>query len=403
MKRIGLALFIVLALSAAIVAWKFANASSKVSVHKISRGSFEDQVTTNGKVEPMNWASARAEREGLVIQVPVSKGQRVNKGDALAVLDSKESQADLAAASARMDEASAAIQLLETGGRKREQVEIEQGLKQRKAELSQIQKDLAIAERLAARNAGTAEEARLLRDKRETVQLQMEALEARRPTLVAAADLAAARARLREATSAAEIARHRIQLSTIRSSISGVVYQLEAKPGTFLTPGSLVASVGYLDSLKVLVFVDEPELGRIRKDMPVTITWDAIEGKRWAGIIDKIPTQIVPLGSRQVGEVECRIENRDGDLLPGTNVNAIIQTRKQDSVLLLPKEAIRLRETKSGVYLVQNGQLTWRKIDLGAGNVTNSIVLSGLSEGDLVALGPESSLKEGAKVEIDKP
>jgi len=403
MKRIGLALFMVLALSAAIVAWKFANASSKVSVHKISRGSFEDQVTTNGKVEPMNWASARAEREGLVIQVPVSKGQRVNKGDALAVLDSKESQADLAAASARMDEASAAIQLLETGGRKREQVEIEQGLKQRKAELSQIQKDLAIAERLAARNAGTAEEARLLRDKRETVQLQMEALEARRPTLVAAADLAAARARLREATSAAEIARHRIQLSTIRSSISGVVYQLEAKPGTFLTPGSLVASVGYLDSLKVLVFVDEPELGRIRKDMPVTITWDAIEGKRWAGIIDKIPTQIVPLGSRQVGEVECRIENRDGDLLPGTNVNAIIQTRKQDSVLLLPKEAIRLRETKSGVYLVQNGQLTWRTIDLGAGNVTNSIVLSGLSEGDLVALGPESSLKEGAKVEIDKP
>jgi multidrug efflux pump subunit AcrA (membrane-fusion protein) len=87
----------------------------------------------------------------------------------------------------------------------------------------------------------------------------------------------------------------------------------------------------------------------------------------------------------------------------GTNVNAFIQTRKQDSVLLLPKEAIRNRDGASGVYLVENGILVWRKVELGSGNVTSTIALSGIKEGDQVALGPETNLKAGTTVEIAKP
>ena len=96
------------------------------------------------------------------------------------------------------------------------------------------------------------------------------------------------------------------------------------------------------------------------------------------------------------------IENRDGDLLPGTNVNATIQTRKQDSVLLVPKEAIRNREGTQGVFIVENNVLAWRAVELGPGNVTSSIIVSGLKEGDTVALGPESALKAGAKIEAAK-
>jgi HlyD family secretion protein len=144
-------------------------------------------------------------------------------------------------------------------------------------------------------------------------------------------------------------------------------------------------------------------LGKIQKGMPVSITWDAMEGRKWSGTLDKIPTQIVPLGTRQVGEVECLIENPENHLLPGTNINASIQTRKQDAVMLVPKEAIRNRDGSSGVYVIESGTLAWRKIELGNGNPTSSIVLSGLKEGDLVALGPETVLKAGSKVEIAKP
>jgi HlyD family secretion protein len=398
MRRIGLALALIAVVAAALVAWRFSNETPAVPVHRIAKGVFEDQVTTNGRVEPSEWASARAEREGLVISVPVAKGQRVAKGAVLAVLDTREAQADLDTANARIEEAKATIQLLEGGGRKREIVEIEQGVRQRRAEVAQTQKDLAVAERLLSRNAGTSEEVRQLKDKLELLNLQIAGLEARRPTLVAPVDLSSAQARLREANAAASLARRRMELSTVRSPLAGVVYQLDAKPGVYLTPGVLVANVGNIDLLKVMVYVDEPELGRVRKDMPVSITWDAMEGKRWEGTIEKIPTQIVPLGTRQVGELECRIENRDQSLLPGTNVNAFIQTRKLESVLLAPKEAIRTPDGATGVYLIENGTLTWRKIETGPGSVSSTVVLSGLKAGDLVALGPETQLKPGAKV-----
>lgn len=400
MKRFGLPLLALLLIVLALVAWRWTSETPRIPVYRIVRGSYEDQVTTNGRVEPSEWASARAEREGLVVAVPVVKGQRVAKGATLARLDSRDAQSDLASANARIEEAKATMDLLESGGRKRELVEIEQSIRQRGAEKSQTEKDLATAERLAARNAGTKEEVKTLRDKLELISLQVAALEARRPTLVAAADIVSARTRLREAQSAAELAKRRIELGDIRSPANGVVYQLDVKLGAYLTPGILVANVGKLEMLKVLVYVDEPELGRIRKDMPVSISWDALEGKRWSGRIDKIPTQIVPLGTRQVGEVECMIENRDGDLLPGTNVNATIQTRKQDSVLLVAKEAIRIREGVQGVFIVENNILAWRKVELGSGNVTSAIVVSGLKEGDIVALGPEAGLKAGAKIEV---
>ena len=395
MKRVGL-LALGLLIIIVVVGWRFSSEIPHIPTHRMARGTFEDQLTTNGRLEPSVWASARAEREGLLLTVPVVRGQHVAKGAPLAILDAKDAQAELASATARIDEATATIQTLKSGGRRRDLVEIEESLKQRRAEKSQAEKDLAVAERLVARNAGTLDEVRSLKDKIELIQIQISGLDARRPALVGEAELSSSRARLREAQSAAELARRRIELSTVRSPADGVVYQLDAKVGAYVSPGALIANVGQVDTLKVLVFVDEPELGRVSKGMPVTITWDALEGKLWTGKIERIPTQIVALGTRQVGEVECRIDNPGATLLPGTNVNVIVQIRKQEGVLLVPKEAVRTRDGV-GVFILENETLAWRKVEVTGGNIRSSIVVSGLKEGDVVALGPEAVLKPGAK------
>jgi hypothetical protein len=51
------------------------------------------------------------------------------------------------------------------------------------------------------------------------------------------------------------------------------------------------------------------------------------------------------------------------------------------------------------VYLLQGDRVVWRKIGLGVSSYTKSQVLSGLSQGDAVALPSEKPLKNGAKVE----
>ncbi len=403
MKRIAWGLIPLLLVGLAIGLWFWGNEATTVPAVRVNQSSFEDQVTTNGKLEPLQWASARAEREGLVTSVPVQLGQQVEAGSVLAVMDTRQAKLDLASAQARIEEAQAALSMLQGGGRQKEIVEIEQNLRQRNLEVSQAEKDLAVTERLIARNAATAFEATQIRDRIATLRLQAQALEARKPVIVAAADVAAARARLREAQSAAEQARRAIELGTVRSPVRGVVYQLDARIGTYLTPGASVASIGQVETLKVLVYVDEPELGRVAKSMPVTISWDALEGRSWTGVVEKTPTQIVPLGTRQVGEVECRIDNEKGDLVPGTNVNVRILTRKQDAVLLVPKEAVRQRNGSTGVFVIEDNVLVWRPVELAQGNVTSVVVRSGLKQGELIALGPESNLKPGAKVTANLP
>ncbi len=97
-----------------------------------------------------------------------------------------------------------------------------------------------------------------------------------------------------------------------------------------------------------LSYVDEPDLGRVRREQSVTITWDAMPNREWKGAVDRLPTQIQPLDTRQVGEVTCVIENPNLDLLPGTNVTARILTEKVENALTIPKEAIFREEGKSG-------------------------------------------------------
>jgi HlyD family secretion protein len=383
----------------AVALWRFGPQAPTVATVRLTRGSFRESVTTNGKVEPIHWAAARAEREGLVAAAPVIRGQHVAAGQVLAQLDVREAEADLASAQARIEESKAALATLSAGGARREIVEIEEAVKQKRQEKVQAENELAIAERLLARNAGTREEVRLGRDRVEGLTLAIQSLEAKRPALVGPADLTRAQARLREAETAAAEARRRMDRGLIRSPLTGLAYQVEVKPGAYLTPGALVALVGRTEELKVLVYVDEPELGRISTGLPVTITWDALPGNTWTGVVDKTPTQVVALGTRQVGEVECRIQNPGRELLPGTNVNVEIGTKFIASALLVPKDALKTENGEEGVYVLQNGEAAFRKLNLGPRNVSSAVVLKGLSEGDEVITSASTALKPGLKVQ----
>ena len=60
-----------------------------------------------------------------------------------------------------------------------------------------------------------------------------------------------------------------------------------------------MASIGKLDPVRVRVYVDEPELGRVTAGQSVRITWDALPGKEWTGVVEKRPTEVIALGTRR--------------------------------------------------------------------------------------------------------
>ena len=365
---------------------------------KVARETIASSLSTNGKVEPIEWLPVRAERSGTVARVMIARGQQVRKGAPMVELDTRVVKAELAKASAAIEEAKTQERVLDQGGRITERQQVEADLARAHLDLEAAQKQEAALERLVTQQAATKLELDNVRQTVEQLQLRIRALEQHKAALVTGSDKEIAKARLQEAESAAAIARTSLELSVIYAPMDGTVYDFDLKAGAFLNPGDPVAKVGKLDRVRVTVYVDEPDVGKLRKGEPVTITWDALPGHQWKGEVDKLPTQVVPLGTRQVGEVGCIIENPQRDLLPNANINADIQAAVITNALVLPKEVLRRQGPDTGVFLLHDEHVVWRKVSLGVSSYTKSQIVSGLSEGDPVALPSEKVLKDDMKV-----
>ncbi len=165
-----------------------------------------------------------------------------------------------------------------------------------------------------------------------------------------------------------------------------------------MNPGDLMANVGKMDQMKVRVYVDEPELGRVEVGQPVTITWDALPGREWHGKVEKKPMTVQALGSRQVGEVVCSIVNEGRALIPGINVNAEIRTAVVDNALVIPKETLRHDAQGDYVYALKGDTVERRAVKKGASSLSMVQVVEGLSDGDAVAMPSDVPIKVGDRV-----
>ena len=392
--------FIVLAIVAAILIWAFQKKSEPpvVQFTKAVRETLTSIVSTNGKIEPITYADVRVEAAGIVRALRVHLGDTVRDGQLIARLSQPGLAEDLQAAEARAGQARAELNTLKSGGQSSTQAELLGTLARLQEQRAAAQRNLETLERLAALNAATRYEADQARQSVNDLDTQIRALNARKSALVGTSEIEAAEQRLREAEANKRLSESHIRDTGIHAPIAGIVYDLPAREGAYLNVGEAVASIGKLDPVRVRVYVDEPELGRVAVGEPVRITWDALPGKEWTGAVERKPTEIVALGSRQVGEVLCTISNPNHDLSPGANVNAFIQAQVAQNALTIPKTAVR-REQGTGVYILRpDHKIQWRTIKTGIGDALHVEVLSGLREGDAVAEPADIVWKEGMEV-----
>ena len=162
--------------------------------------------------------------------------------------------------------------------------------------------------------------------------------------------------------------------------------------------GDLLAEIADLHQVRIRAFIDEPELGQIDVNQPVEIFWDAHPDRVWNGRTEVLPKQVVTRGTRSVGELLCSVTNDRLDLLPNTTVDVRIHISERPAALVVPRGAVYIEGDKRFVFRVENNRLHRRYIKVGIANPTMIEVLSGLSEGDVVALPGEVSLKENLRI-----
>ena len=180
--------------------------------------------------------------------------------------------------------------------------------------------------------------------------------------------------------------------------MDSTLYSFPIRPGDFVKEGDLLAEMADLHHVRIRAFIDEPELGQLDVNQAVEILWDAHPDRVWNGRTEILPKQVVTRGTRNVGELLCSVSNERLDLIPNTTVDVRIQISEQPDVLVIPRGALYLDGNKRFVFVVDNDHLHRRDIKVGIANPTMIQVISGLSQGDVVALPGEVRLKENLRI-----
>ena len=372
----------------------------EVQVVKVSPDKLDAAIESNGKVEPVNPYVVRAQIAAFVSTVDATEGQPVRKGQRILTLNSSDAQAQLAAARADLVSTQAALRNAQAGGDPSEVAQIDGDLGKAKAQVANLEQTRQSLQTLLAKQAATQAEIDKNALDLATARATLESLQKRREDLTHRASLDVERLTLRKQQDDAQVRslQEKVQSATITSPVDGTLYSLSVRAGDFVAVGQEIADMADLHKVQVRAFVDEPDLGFLAPDQEVYITWDAMPNRDWTGRTIQIPKQVIAHGNRSVGEVLCSVDNDKLELLPNVNVEVRILVRERTNVLSVSRAAVRVDGPERFVFRLEDGRLRRRDITIGIASASKYEVLSGLSDGDRVAIPGETDLKDGMVV-----
>jgi HlyD family secretion protein len=412
-KRLKLAwLYILLALGAivALVLLSGRPPLPSVPTQVVARASISSAISTNGKVEPVTPYEMHALVQTHVTNIRATEGQFVKKGQPLLDLDEGQLHADVSHAREELVTNQENLRIAQAGGRVTQLAQLESDIRKTEVERARLQASVATLERLVAQQAATQQELIVERANLARAESDRDRLIASRADFVRQTKLDVGRQALLVSQSQETLdnLQQKLNSTHITAPADGTLYSLPVHPNDPVKEGDLLAAVADLKNVRVRAFVDEPELGELVPGQNIVITWDALPGRSWTGQTAQIPRQVVPHGTRTVGELLCPINNDDQRLIPNTNVNVRIALAVRANVLVVPRGAILFEQTHRSVFIVESGSsnatLHKQEVHLGISDSTRYEVLSGLKEGDVIAiLGNLSETRDGMKVRVEQP
>jgi len=401
-------------LLAGALAYVLVGLSGRKPVPKISavtpmRENLVSSISSNGKVEPISPYVMRAQLDTFVEKVRATEGQTVKRGRVILELDVKDVAAKLSEAKGKLLRAQEDLRAARAGGRTDDAARVAGDLAKAQAERDRLQKNHEGLQRLIKQQAATEDELAANDLALTKAQAEVTRLAAAKQEFDRSVKLDTDQAGLHVQQIENEVAAldEKVRQGRITAPADGTLYSLPVKAGDYVKLGDLLAEMADLHKVRVRAFIDEPELGALEENEPVKITWDALPSKTWVGKTETIPKQVVPHQNRSVGELLCAVNNDQLELLPNINVNVRINSRERIGVLSVPRGAVAAEGGRRYVFVVKRNQLSVnksilekREIHVGIADATNYEVVSGLQEGELVALPGDVDLRDGMTVTV---
>ena len=384
------------------VARSLTRSSLPVRVSRVQQGNLRSTLSTNGRVQPTSNYEAHAPFAGTIRTLTVHEGDRVSKGTLLLTMDDADARARLETALAALEGARSNATAISRGGTQEERLTLGGDLERQQAELGQARQSLATLRKLATAGAASASELAAAEARVSNDQAALQLLEERKTERYDTGDIGHARSTVAEAQAMVAAATEAVANANVRAPFNGTVYSLSASRTEYVQQGDRLLQIADLAKMQVLAYFDEPDIGKLSVGQPVTITWVAKPDQEWHGHISRLPATVITYTTRNVGEVYCTIDDANGELLPNTNVNVTVTTANVADALYVPREALHTENGLSYVYRVVHGRLKRTRVTVGNLNLTQIQINSGVSAGDVVALGSTTTqpLVDGAPVDV---
>jgi len=187
--------------------------------------------------------------------------------------------------------------------------------------------------------------------------------------------------------------------STITAPTDGTITSLMYSPGMSIgsldtgtsTSNQKVATIKTEGNPIVSVNLSEIDVSKVKLGQKTTITLDSIPDKTFTGKVigvDRIGT--TTSGVTQYAS-NIQLDTSSEQILPNMTVTANIIISRKDNVLLVPYGAIRSQNGQSYVQTLNGGKLQNLPVEIGLTSDTQTEIVSGVKEGDMIVTGTTTS------------
>jgi HlyD family secretion protein len=251
---------------------------------------------------------------GVVAEVQVRVGAKVDKGTPLFRLDDRAMRANLRVMESNLAAARAEVQRLDSMPRPEELPAAEAKVFEAQASLSEQKSHYERVKRLDTERATTEQE--LVRRKQavEMADQQVAAAKASYDLLKAGAwepEKAVARAKVEQAQASLEQVQTEIDRLTVLAPVDGEVLQVNVRPGEYVgaPPGQALIVLGNVQMLHVRVDIDEHDIPRFRPGAPAQATLRGDPRTKFELTFDRVEPYVVPKKSL-TGDNTERVDTR---------------------------------------------------------------------------------------------
>lgn len=347
-------------------------------------------------------------------------------------LSSTQTESQIVQAQAALDAAKARLQMIKKGARSQEVASAENAVASAKAnfenakinlermrdlyaqgalskqrmDLVQMQYDVAVAQYDTAKQQLSLVKAGAREEEIETAQKQVEQAEEalriakanRAQKALREEDVKSAKAGVAQAEAALAYARQQLANAYIRTPIAGTVSKRLTEPGQMASPGVPLVEVVALDTIYFEATVSEIDIDKIKTGQPVEVTVDALPGRKFKGLVQKI----LPTADEKSRHFTVRIEvlNRTGDLRPGMFARGSIEIARHEDTVVIPKDAIISNGRGRAVYIVVDSKAVLAPVTIGFDTREEAEALSGVSAGDALVVVGQDKLSDGVKANV---